>query len=168
MLIKPIINNLDINHQGRLKMKNVIIIVLLLIIGALAFIMTKGSVAPSNDGRTNVVLTKDERNLVLDEMRAFLVSVQGISQAITEKDMAKVETLGHKAGMAAEADTPGALLRKIPAGMKTLGFGTRGLFDDISAAAKEGKDPFEIRKQLDALMNNCIACHITYRLPEPH
>jgi len=148
-------------------MKNIIIIILLLIIGALGFILTKGSVAPSTDGRTNVVLNKDERDLVLGEMRQFLISVQGVSAAITNKDLKTVETLAHKAGMAAEADTPGALLQKIPLGMKTLGFGTRGLFDDISAAAKEGKDPLELRKQLDALMNNCIACHETYRLPEP-
>jgi len=148
-------------------MKNIIIIVLLLIIGALAFVMTKGSVAPSDDNRISVVLTEDERNLVLNEMRQFLISVQGVSSAITNKDLKTVEDLAHKAGMVAELNTPGALLRKIPAGMKTLGFGTRGLFDDISAAAKAGKDPLIIRKQLDSLMNNCIACHATYRLPEP-
>ncbi len=152
-------------------MKNVkvlwtIIILLLIVVGALGFIMTKGSVGEVVDGRTSVVLTTPERNLVLSEMRAFLVSVQGVSQAITEKDTAKVADLAHKAGMAAESNTPGELLRKIPAGMKALGFGTRGLFDDISAAAKAGKSPEELRKQLDALMNNCIACHTAYRLPE--
>jgi len=153
-------------------MKNVkvlwsIIILLLIIVGALGFIMTKGSVGKVVDGRTSVVLTTDERNLVLSEMRDFLSSVQGVSQAITEKDLDKVADLAHKAGMAAELNTPGELLRKIPAGMKKLGFGTRGLFDDISAAAKAGKSPEELRKQLDSLMNNCIACHLSYRLPEP-
>lgn len=153
-------------------MKNVkvlwtIIILLLLVLGALGFVMTKGSVGEVVDGRTSVVLTTDERNLVLSEMRDFLISVQSVSQAITEKDMAKVEKLAHEAGMAAELNTPGELLRKIPGAMKTLGFGTRGLFDNISAAAKEGKSPEELRKQLDSLMNNCIACHATFRLPEP-
>ncbi len=153
-------------------MKNIkvlwtVIILLLLILGALGFIMTKGSVGEVVDGRTSVVLTQDERNLVLSEMRAFLVSVQGVSQAITEKDLDKVAKLAHEAGMAAELNTPGELLRKIPAAMKSLGFGTRGLFDDISAAAKAGKDPIELRKQLDSLMNNCIACHTAFRLPEP-
>ncbi|MCF6190784.1 MAG: hypothetical protein L3J51_09910 [Cocleimonas sp.] len=148
-------------------MKNVIIVVLLLIIGALGFIMTKGSVAPSTDNRINVVLNKDERDLVLDEMRQFLISVQGVSSAITNNDLKKVEELAHKAGMAAELNTPGALLQKIPGGMKKLGFGTRGLFDDISAAAKAGEEPLALRKRLDSLMNNCIACHAAYRLPEP-
>lgn len=133
----------------------------------MAYKFTKGSVAASTDGRINVILNKNERDLVLDEMRQFLISVQAVSSALTNKDLKSVEKIAHEAGMAAEANTPGALFQKLPLGMKKLGFGTRGLFDDISAAAKEGKEPLEIRKQLDALMNNCIACHATYRLPEP-
>ena len=80
-------------------MKNIIIVILLLIIGALAYVMTKGSVAPSDDARTNVVLTNDERNLILGEMRQFLISLQGVSSAITAKDLKKVEEIAHKAGM---------------------------------------------------------------------
>jgi hypothetical protein len=153
-------------------MKNVkvlwtIIIILLALSGFLIKTFISGNVVASNDGRINVVLTKDERDLVLAEMRAFLVSVQGVSQAITENDMKKVAELSHKAGMAAETDTPGALLQKLPLGMKKLGFGTRDKFDEISASAKENKDANIVRKQLDTLMQNCIACHASYRLPEP-
>ncbi|MCK5810369.1 MAG: hypothetical protein KAH00_04730 [Cocleimonas sp.] len=145
-----------------------IIILLLVLSGFLINKFVSGEVTPSEDGRTNVVMTKDERNLILDEMRAFLVSVQAVSQAITENDLDKVADLAHKAGMAAEEGTPGALLQKIPLGMKKLGFGTRDKFDEISATAKTTKDPLVLRKQLDALMQNCIACHAIYRLPEPH
>ena len=53
------------------------------------------------------------------------------------------------------------------AGMKKLGFGTRDKFDEIAENAKTTKDAVLARKQLDALMNNCIACHMVYRLPEP-
>ncbi len=153
-------------------MKNVKVLwtIIILLLGLSGFLVNKfisGEVTTNEDGRINVVLTKDERNLVLDEMRAFLVSVQGVSQAITESDVDKVAELAHKAGMVAEENTPGALLQKLPLGMKTLGFGTRKKFDEISATAKTSKDPLVLRKQLDALMQNCIACHVTYRLPEP-
>ncbi|HFD32499.1 MAG TPA: hypothetical protein ENJ28_07355 [Gammaproteobacteria bacterium] len=153
-------------------MKNIkllwtIIILLLAFSGFLVNKFISGNVTPSEDGRTNVVLTKDERNLVLSEMRAFLVSVQGVSQAITENDMVKVAQLAHKAGMAAEENTPGSLLQKLPLGMKKLGFGTRNKFDEISTTAKTTKDTTVLRKQLDTLMLNCIACHAIYRLPEP-
>jgi len=153
-------------------MKNVkvlwaIIIILLTLSGVLINKFISGSVAKSDDGRTSVLLNKDERDLVLSEMRAFVVSLQGVSQAITENDMEKVAELAHKAGMAAEANTPGSLLQKIPLGMKKLGFGTRDKFDEIAETANTSKDTAKARNQLDALMNNCIACHMTYRLPEP-
>ncbi len=153
-------------------MKNIkvlwgIIILLLALSGFLINKFVSGEVTPSEDGRINVVLTKDERNLVLGEMRAFLVSVQGVSQAITNNDLAKVAELAQKAGMEAEANTPGSLLQKLPLGMKKLGFGTRDKFDEIAATAKKTKDSAVLRKQLDTLMLNCIACHAAYRLPEP-
>jgi len=153
-------------------MKNVkvlwaIIFVLLVLSGVLINKFVSGSVAKSDDGRTSVLLNKDERDLILGEMRAFVVSLQGVSQAITENNMEKVADLAHKAGMAAEANTPGSLLQKIPLGMKKMGFGTREKFDEIAETARTSKDAAKARKQLDALMNNCIACHMTYRLPEP-
>jgi hypothetical protein len=153
-------------------MKNIkllwsVIALLTLLVFGMGYKFIAGNVAPSDDGRTSVVLNKDERNLVLAEMRAFLVSVQAISQAITENDMDKVASLATKAGMAAEANTPGSLFRKIPIEMKKLGFGTRKKFDEIAKTAKEQNDTKILRKQLDSLMNNCIACHAIFRLPEP-
>jgi len=153
-------------------MKNVkvlwtIIILLLVLSGFLVNKFVSGEVEPYKDGRTNVVLTADERDLILDEMRKFLISVQGVSQAITENNMEKVAKLGHEAGMVAEDNTPGSLLQKIPLSMKQMGFGVRGMFDKISETAKTSKDPVELRKQLDTLMQTCIACHNIYRLPEP-
>ena len=153
-------------------MKNVktlwaIIVLLLVFSGFLVNKFISGSVAPYEDGRTSVVLTKDERNLILAEMRAFLVSVQGVSQAISENNMEKVAEVAHKAGMAAEEGTPGSLLQKIPLPMKKMGFGTREQFDGIAQTAKTTKDAKLAREQLDTLMLTCIACHSTYRLPEP-
>lgn len=153
-------------------MKNIkilwaIIVLLLFFSGFLVNKFVSGSVAPYQDGRTSVVLTKDERNLILAEMRAFLVSVQGVSQAISENDMKKVAEVAHNAGMVAEEGTPGSLLQKIPLAMKKMGFGTREQFDGIAQTAKTTKDAKVAREQLDTLMLTCIACHSTYRLPEP-
>ena len=155
-------------------MKNVkilwfIIILLLALSGFLVkkFIIGGSNVVSSTEGRSAVVMTKDERDFVLKEMRDFLSSVQGVSQAITENNMVKVADLAHKAGMAAEQNTPTELLAKIPLAMKKLGFDTRGKFDEIAETARTNKDPIKVRKQLDTLMQNCIACHAIYRLPEP-
>ena len=108
-------------------MKNVkvlwaIIIILLVLSGVLINKFVSGSVAKSDDGRTSVLLNKDERDLVLSEMRAFVVSLQGVSQAITENDMEKVAELAHKAGMAAEANTPRFFTTKNSVGYEKAGF----------------------------------------------
>ncbi|NOT64719.1 MAG: hypothetical protein HOP06_01505 [Methylotenera sp.] len=148
------------------KVLKAIIIMLAIALIAVAYKFTKGSVAPSNDTRIAVVLSKDERNLILKEMRNFLISVQGVSEAISNNDMHQVAKLSTEAGMKAEENAPGALLAKIPLEMKKLGFDTRQKFDQISADATTLKDPLHSRKQLDALMKNCIACHASYQLVE--
>ncbi len=144
-----------------------LIVVLLLALAGLFVKFFTGSVAPSEDGRTAVILEKPERDLVLAEMRQFLISLQAVSQAITEGRRDDIVAEATRAGMAAEADTPAVLLAKIPLAMKQLGFGTRGKFDEIAEAARQGEDMKQLRVRLDALMNNCIACHASFRLPEP-
>ncbi len=144
-----------------------IIVVLLVVLSLMTYKFVSGSVAKSDDSRTAVVLNKDERDLILTEMRAFLVSVQAVSQAITANDKALIEQHATQAGMQAEAGTPGSLFRKIPLAMKRLGFDTRKKFDEIAESARGGADQLTMRRQLDTLMNNCIACHTLYKLPEP-
>lgn len=143
-----------------------IICTLLIVLIAVANKFVQGSFAVSDDERVAVVLSKDERNLILSEMRNFLISTQKISEAITNDDMELVAMLAKSAGMAAEANTPGSLLAKIPLSMKTLGFDTRKKFDQIAADAAELKIPVHSRRQLDQLMKNCIACHSSFKIIE--
>lgn len=143
-----------------------IICTLLVVLIAVAYKFVQGSVAVSDDERVAVVLSKDERNLILSEMRNFLISTQKISEAITNDDMELVATLAKSAGMAAEENTPGSLLAKIPLSMKTLGFDTRKRFDQIAADAEQLKIPIHSHRQLDQLMKNCIACHSSFKIIE--
>jgi len=57
--------------------------------------------------------------------------------------------------------------KKYPLAWKKPGFGTRKKFDEIAENASTKEEAVLARKQLDALLNNCIACHAIYRLPEP-
>lgn len=143
-----------------------LVIVLSLIVALFGYKFTVGQVQPSDDGRKAVMLTKDERNALLLEMRNWLQSSQGILAAASEKDFAGVIKSAKASGMAAEADTPGSLFRKIPVEMKALGFGTRKKFDEIAADAEEFKDSNQIVSKLSVAMNNCVACHATYRFVE--
>lgn len=144
------------------KLSWILVGILTLVVAFSAYKFTAGSVAPSDDGRTAVRLSKDERNALLLEMRNWLISSQAVLAAAANKDFAEVAKVATVSGMAAEADTPGSLFAKIPLEMKKLGFDTRGKFDAIAADALKLKDSEHTVKQLSIAMQNCIACHATY------
>ena len=143
-----------------------LVAVLAIAVAAFAYRFTAGAVKPSEDGRLAVQLTKDERNALLLEMRTWLQSTQAIVAAAAAGDMPAVIRAARASGMAAEAATPGALLAKIPIEMKRLGFATRGLFDEIAAEAEKTRDPQRVLARLGAAMNNCVACHASFRFAE--
>ena len=144
----------------------VLVAVLTIIVAIFGYKFTAGNVQPSDDGRQAVLLTKDERNMVLLEMRVWLQSSQGILAAASEKDFDAVIKSARASGMGAEAATPAALFRKLPLEMKALGFDTRRKFDDIASDAEKFKDSNRIVAKLSVAMNNCTGCHATYRFVE--
>lgn len=148
------------------KLSWALVVLLSIVVAGFAYKFTVGEVEPSDDGRLAVQLTKDERNALLLEMRTWLQNSQAILAAVAAKDFAAVATVATSSGMAAEATTPGSLFRKIPVEMKTLGFDTRGKFDEIAADAERLKDSQHTIQQLSVAMNNCVACHATYRFVE--
>ncbi len=140
--------------------------VLAVAVAAFAYKFTVGEAHPSEDGRVAVVLTKDERNALLLEMRTWLESSQRILAAAARNDFAEVAKAATASGMAAEASTPASLFRKIPLEMKTLGFATRRKFDDIASEAERTKDANRVVASLSVVLGNCTACHATYRFVE--
>lgn len=95
-----------------------LVVVLSIIVALFGYKFTVGDVQPSDDGRQAVMLTKDERNALLLEMRNWLQNSQAILAAASGKDFDTVIKSARASGMAAEADTPGSLFRKIPVEMK--------------------------------------------------
>lgn len=148
------------------KLSWALVAVLAVIVAAFGYKFTVGNVQPSDDGRQAVMLSKDERNALLLEMRVWLQSSQGILAAASVKDFDAVIKSAKASGMGAEADTPGSLFRKIPVEMKALGFDTRSKFDDIAVEAAKSKDSNQVVIKLSTAMNNCIACHEMYRFVE--
>ncbi len=123
-----------------------------------------GSVVPATDGRQAIVLESAERDLVLEEMRMFLSSVQKITQAISEEDMEAAAKYAREVGLAAQQAVPGALMGKLPLAFKKLGFDTHSKFDALALDAESLGDPQHTMQQLSTLMNNCVACHATYQI----
>lgn len=127
------------------------------------FIVT-GSVAETADGRTAVIVTTPERDMLLAEMRGFLEGVQTIIEAVAEDDMATIATTASALGMANAGEVPAALTAKLPLEFKTLGFSTHNAFDNLAAEATDMGDGKVVLAQLGEMMLKCTTCHASYRI----
>jgi len=146
------------------KYLSIIVILLLIIAGGAYKFIFEGSTSKSTDGRTEILLNDNERNLVLTEMRAFLASVQQINQGLAENNMERVAEYATKSGKAATGGMPGTLMGKLPLAFKKLGFDTHAKFDQLAMDANDLGDRDHTLQQLSTLMENCVACHAAYRI----
>jgi len=142
----------------------IIVILLLLVAGGIYKFIFQGSVSVDADKRITLQLNAGERDLVLAEMRTFLTSVQQITAGIAEDDMELVAESSRKSGKAARAGMPGTLVGKLPMQFKQLGSDTHAGFDQLALDAEDLGDSRHALSQLSTLMQNCTACHATYRI----
>jgi len=147
------------------KSCGIVVAVLLLAIAGLVYkFMFQGSVVVASDGRQAIVLNAAERDLVLAEMRAFLDTVQKITDGVAKRDFKAVAQAAKAVGQAAQQAVPGTLIGKLPMAFKSLGFDTHQKFDLLALDADQMGDPTQTLAQLSTLMQNCVACHAAYRI----
>ena len=144
-----------------LKSAKFLWLVIVALLAALAFMVKMfiftGNTIPSNDDRTAILVTEQERTMILAEMRHFLETIQGITEATAKGDLDTVATLATEMG-AASPDMSPSLIGKLPIEFKTLGFATHDLFTDLGVTAKGG-DANAVQVELGDLMLNCTTCH---------
>jgi len=143
------------------------ILVTVLVAGAFKVIVL-GNTEKAEDGRTAVILEPVERQAVLEEMRLLLETTQTVVEALANDDLVAVEAAARPIGSAAIATVDFRLRAKLPLEFKKLGFGTHYAFDDIANMAQAGEPAKKIQLKLVETMNNCIACHASFQLPEKH
>jgi hypothetical protein len=124
----------------------------------------RGQTLPASDGRTAILLAPAERDMVLGEMRGFLIAVQGISQAIVDEDVKAAVAAARQVGAAAQQGAPASLVGKLPIDFKRMGFDTHARFDQLALNIEAFGDTGEALPELATLMGNCTACHAAYRI----
>ena len=148
----------------KLRVCWVLVGLLLLLSGGLAYkFIFQGSVGAASDGRTAIYLEQSERDFVLTEMRTFLMSVQQITTGLGKNDMQQVAAAARQVGAATAKQVPGSLMGKLPMGFKRLGMDTHAKFDQMALDAKEMGNRELVLEQLGELMQNCVACHASWR-----
>ena len=140
-------------------------LLLLLITGALAYkFLWQGDVAPTDDGRTAILMPDGERDLVLAEMRQFLVTVRAVAGAIEKDNAAALAMAARRSGMSASGEMPGSLVGRLPIEFKRLGFDTHRRFDEMALDAEQMGDRQLSLQQLTRVLDNCVSCHAAYRI----
>lgn len=140
------------------------VVILALISTGLTYkFVVQGKVTESDDARTVILLDRNERDLVLSEMRGFLESLQQVTSGISGNDMELVAASARKSGMGSQTDVPGSLVGKLPLAFKQLGFDTHTRFDELALDAEQLGDREHALAQMNALLMNCISCHAAYR-----
>ena len=124
----------------------------------------QGSILQATDGRLAVQMEAGERDFVLTEMRTFLESVQQITQGISENNMEMISKAARIVGNAAQQQAPGPLIAKLPLEFKKLGFDTHSKFTQLALNTEQIEDKQHSLNQLSELMQNCVACHATYKI----
>ena len=116
------------------------------------------------DKRAALRLSPYERGHLLLEMRQFLAGVHSITHGLSVKDMKSVTAAARSQGMAAAHAVPAALRRKLPLEFRQLGSRTHQAFDDLARDAESLGDPQHSLTQLADILQDCVACHASYRL----
>ena len=141
---------------------------LVLVVLAVAFtayrLLTGAHTHDASDGRAEITLSAADRDLVLAEMRGFLVSVQGITDALTRDDMQAVASHARAVGLAAMGQVPASLMQALPLEFKQLGRSVHAGFDQLALDAEQMGDSAQGLKQLGDILGTCVACHATYRI----
>jgi hypothetical protein len=167
---KAIANELQ-SAGAAMSFRIVLAAVVAMLIAAVAAIALSGrwNATREPDGRTAISLTEEETAFVRKEMRGLLASVQEMLDAAAAGDRERLVSAARHAGMnGPEKDhIPLALAVKLPMEFKQLGLSTHRAFDAIAAdAPAQDLAPFAARR-LGETMNNCTACHSTFRLRGP-
>ncbi len=145
------------------KISYLLNIVLLGVVGFGVFKFVTGNVEIADDGRNSIVITYDEKEFLMADMRLFLEAVEGIISATGEGDMGAVIEIATERGVAATGGEPPALMAKIPLEMKQLGFGTHDYFDTVAGIARDTDDATQVTAAMGVLLARCTSCHASYR-----
>jgi hypothetical protein len=149
-----------IKNMGKISL--VLWLVTVLIVGI--YIIRGGAVQQVSDARNAIILSQDDRALVLEEMRAMLVATQQIIDGVARDDRQQIITAAKAGGMGSAIDLDPSFLSKLPLEFKTLGFSMHSDMDAISKAAEKQVPLPEISGMLAATLTKCVACHGAWEL----
>jgi hypothetical protein len=117
------------------------------------------------DNRIPISVTRDERTLVLSEMREFLHHLFNIHNALARKDMEAVARASEPLGNVLDRMPP-KLRERLPVAFLEMGHGMHELFAVMARDATTKADVNHTLNQMAEALSYCSGCHDTYRFQE--
>jgi cytochrome c556 len=146
---------------GRLAVAALVLWGLTVLGVGVAFYRSHRAAHAAADERAVIALPGVTRDSVLAEMRAMLVSVNGVLSASARGDTAALRAAAAASGTAAAAATLGPSL---PEQFRTRAARTHALFDSLAAAVAADAPRDTVTARLARLTAGCTSCHVAYRL----
>ena len=154
---------MDAHYQPR-RLTSRILAARFLFAAGITGVSAQHAAQTADDDRERIMLPAPARNRVLAEMRMMLESVAGVVAALSEGDTAAAAQAARASGMVMAVDPH--LVELLPAAFVELGMATHRGFDALADQLEQGADQETLLPELGALMQNCNACHATYRVDE--
>lgn len=121
----------------------------------------------AEDDRMAIALTPAEYEYILGNMRQHLIDVQIVVGALAAGDSARASkaatNLGTE-GFTHSQKRPPGLLEKLPKDFSQLIADFHRQFDVLAEGIASGESSTRSLQLLGTAMQNCVACHATYRI----
>jgi hypothetical protein len=133
--------------------------------GLMVALFVHGHTRPGADGRTEIVLSPAERDLVLAEMRHLLKAVHGVVTVLSdpEQNFKAAEATARAVGMHMAADFNPAIMVKLPLAFKQMGMSIHKDMDHLADGIAQGESSVQILNRLSSMTARCTTCHDMYR-----
>jgi len=149
----------------RLGMVAVVLWVVTLV--AAGWFFVNGLTIKGTDGRMEIRLAPNERDLILGEMRQLLKAVHGVVTGVAGQDQPadrqQMEQAARAAGMGMAADVNPAIMVKLPLPFKQMGMSIHKDMDALADAIAQKETPQQILQRLSSMTARCTTCHDMYR-----
>lgn len=135
-----------------------------LFFASLSLFAAHGFAEEPADARQTLALSGSERDWVLGDMRGHLAAITAVVSALSQGDFETARKAATENGMIGLAYVP----KTIPAKtsdiwkewMRNLHMG----FDAVADGLAKHETEQQVLRRVGGLMQNCVACHATYRI----
>jgi hypothetical protein len=115
--------------------------------------------------RSPIGLSAKERESIRAGMRVYLECLEGIIVALSANRMGDVARHAKRAGTDMIQGVSAADAVRLPPEFLLLALDTHMKFDAMAQEASQHGSKTAVLQQLGAVLDNCNACHATYRFP---